>query len=85
MIRIPVTGGKYPSVLGGCASTRVYVRVALTIGSLSRSYLGSHMYTLIPHSIFMILQSVRWWIFRVGIPHTTWRVHVLGSRGHQFI
>ncbi len=32
-----------------------------------------------------ILQSLRWWIFRVGIPHTTWRIHVLGSLSHQSI
>ncbi len=31
----------------------------------------------------MILQSVRWRIFCVGIPHTTWRVHVFGSCSHQ--
>jgi hypothetical protein len=47
-----VTGGKYPSVLGGCASSRVYVHEALTIGSFLRSYLGSHMYNLITHSIY---------------------------------
>ena len=26
--------------------------------------------------VSMVLHSVRWWIFRVGIPHTTWDVYV---------
>ncbi len=32
-----------------------------------------------------ILQSVRWWMFRVGIPHTTGHIHVLGSCSHHTI
>ena len=32
------------------------------------------MYVLVPMNVSMILQSWRWWIFRVGIPHTTWRI-----------
>jgi hypothetical protein len=35
--------------------------------------------------ISIILQSVRWWIFCIGIPHTTWCIHVLGSCSHQSI
>ncbi len=72
MIKIPITGGKYPSVLGGCASTRVYVREASDGWIELRSYLGSHMYVLIPVNVSMILQSMRWWIFCAGIPHTRW-------------
>ena len=26
-----------------------------------------------------ILQSLRWWLFCVGIPHTMWRIHVIRS------
>ncbi len=43
------------------------------------------MYVLVPMIVSMILQSSRWWIFHVGIPHTTWRIHVLGSLSHQSI
>ncbi len=35
--------------------------------------------------VSMIPQSPRWWIFCVGIPHTMWRMHVLGSLSHQSI
>jgi hypothetical protein len=37
-----------------------------------RSYLGSHMSTLIPANASVILQSMRWWIFLIGIPYTMW-------------
>ncbi len=35
--------------------------------------------------VSMILQSMRWWIFCVGIPRTTWCIHILGSCSHQSI
>ncbi len=41
------------------------------------------MYALVPLNVSAILQSPRWWIFRVGISHTTWGIHVLGSWSHQ--
>ncbi len=39
----------------------------------------------VPMIVSTILQSLRWWIFCVGIPHTTWRIHVLGSSSRQSI
>ena len=57
--------------LSGYASTRVYVCKATDGSIFLRSYLGSHMYALIPVNVSMILQSMRWWIFHVRIPHTT--------------
>jgi hypothetical protein len=70
---------KHPSILSCYANTRVYVREATDGWIFLRSYLGYHMYILVPVNVSLILQSTRWWIFGVGIPHTTWRVHVLGS------
>ena len=43
------------------------------------------MYVRVPMKVSAILQSPRWWIFCVGIPHTTWRIYVLGSLSHQSI
>jgi hypothetical protein len=79
MIQIPITDGQNHHCLSSYASTRVYAREAVDGWILSRSYLGSHMYVMIPVNVSMILQSMTWWIFREGIPHTTWCVHVLGS------
>jgi hypothetical protein len=42
------------------------------------------MYVLVPMIVSMILQSSRWWIFRVGIPHTMW--HICCSQyAHNFV
>jgi hypothetical protein len=72
--------GNIPSFSIGCASTRVYVRKATDSWIFLRSYLDfSSMYILVLIIVSMIFQSSRWWIFRVGIPHTTWCIHVLGS------
>ena len=32
------------------------------------------MYVLISVNVSMMLQSMWWWIFCVGIPHTTWGI-----------
>ncbi len=77
--------GNMPSLLIGSASTRVYVREATDGWIFLRSYLDFPMCELIPMIVSMILQSSRWWIFRVGIPHTTWGIHVLGYSSHQSI
>ena len=66
--------GTCPSSLSGCASTRVYVCEATDGWIFLRSYLDFPMYVLVPMIVSMILQSWRWWIFHVGIPHTTWRI-----------
>ena len=39
-----------------CTRVYVYVSEALTIGSLLRYYLGSHMFALIPTSIFCMVR-----------------------------
>ncbi len=77
--------GNMPSLLIGSKSTRVYVREATDGWIFLRSYLDFPMYVLVPMIVSMILQSSRWWIFRVGIPHTTWGIHVLGSLSYQSI
>jgi hypothetical protein len=77
--------GNMPSLSIGFASTRVYVREATDGWIFLRSYLDFPMHVLVPMIVSMILQSSRWWIFRVGIPHTTWHIHVLGSLSHQSI
>ncbi len=74
-----------PSLLIGSVSTRVYVRDATDGWIFLRSYLDFPMCVRVPMIVSTILQSSRWWIFRVGIPHTTWRIHVLGSSSHQSI
>ncbi len=74
-----------PLLLIGCASTRVYVREATDGWIFLRSYLDFPMCVRVRMIVSTILQSLRWWIFRVGIPHTTWRIHVLGSSSHQSI
>jgi hypothetical protein len=42
------------------------------------------MYVLVPMIVSMILQSSRWWIFRVGIPHTTWCI-CCSQYAHNFV
>jgi hypothetical protein len=42
------------------------------------------MYALILVNVFMILQSMRWWIFHVGLPHTTWRI-CYSQYAHDFV
>jgi hypothetical protein len=51
--------GNIHQYLGGYANTRVYVRKASDGWILLRSYLGSHMFGLIPVNVSMILQSMR--------------------------
>ncbi len=77
--------GNMPSLLIGSESTGVYVREATDGWIFLRSYLDFPMYVLVLMIVSTILQSSRWWISRVGIPHTTWRIHVLGSSSHQSI
>jgi hypothetical protein len=72
MIQIPITEGEHSSVLSGYASTRVYVPKVADSWILLKSHLGSHMYVMDPVNVSMILQSMRWQIFHVRIPHTTW-------------
>ncbi len=74
-----------PSLLIGSESTRVYIHKATDGWIFLRSYLDFPMCVRVPMIVSMILQSSRWWIFLVGIPHTTWRIHVLGSSSHQSI
>ena len=69
----------------GCTSTRVYVCKTADNWMYLRSYLGFSYVHTDSCIVSMMLQSVRWWIFRIGIPHTTWRVHILGSRSNQSI
>jgi hypothetical protein len=66
-------------------STRVYVRKATDGWIFLMSYLDFPVCIRVPMIVSMILQSLRWRIFCVGIPHTTWRIHVLGSLSHQSI
>ena len=73
------------SVLSGCASTRVYVREPLTVGLSGGPTIGSHMYVLVPVNVSYNTSINRWWIFHVGIPHTTRHIQVLGSLSHQSI
>jgi hypothetical protein len=74
-----------PSLLIGSESTRVYVHEATDGWIFLRSYLDFPMCVRVPMIVSTILQSSRWWIFRVGVPHTTWHIHVLGSLSHQSI
>ncbi len=74
MFRNLLWWGNMPSLLIGSARTRVYVRKATDGWILLRSYLDFPMYVLVLVIASKILQPSRWWIFRVGIPHTTWRI-----------
>ena len=62
MIQMPITDAQNHQWLSGYASTKVYVRKATDGWILLKSYLGSHMYVLIPVNVSMILQSMRRWI-----------------------
>ncbi len=73
------------SLSNGSESTRVYVRKTTDGWIFLRSYLNFPMCVRVSMIVSMILQSLRWRIFHVGIPHTAWCIHVLGSSSHQSI
>jgi hypothetical protein len=78
MISIPNTDSAI-SVLSGCANMRDYIHKPLMV-RLSRGLtISSHMYVLVPVNVSYNTSINRWWIFRIGIPHTMWRIHILGS------
>ncbi len=66
--------GNMPSLSIGSESTRVYARKATDCWIFLRSYLDFPMCVRVPMIVSTILQSSRWWISRVGIPHTTWHI-----------
>ncbi len=74
-----------PSLSIGSGSTRVYICKATDGWILLRSYLDFPMCVRVPMIVSTILQSLRWRIFRVEIPHTTSGIHVLGSLSHQSV
>jgi hypothetical protein len=80
MIPIPFVDGGTSINISGYASTSIYVHASSDGWILLRSDLGSHMSALILANVSMILQSMRWWIFLIGIPHTTWRYTYLDFR-----
>ncbi len=73
------------SVFSGCTSMRVYVPKLLTAGLSRGPTIGSHMYVLIPVNVSYNTSINRWWIVCVGIPHTTWCMHVLRYLSHQSV
>ncbi len=73
-----------PSLSIGSESTRVYVHKATDGWIFLRSYLDFPMCVQVPMIVSMILQSSRWRIFRVGIPHTMWRI-CCSQYAHNFV
>ena len=73
-----------PTLLSGCASMRVYIRRAADGWIFLRSYQGFTYVCTDSNECITILQSPRWWIFRVGIPHTTWCI-CCSQYAHNFI